>query len=415
MQACGGSGICVHGRQKSKCKGCGGSGICEHGRDKYRCKDCGGSGICEHIRHRSQCKECAIRKLAPGEHAPDCQCKEHAQAPVKSTCAHGLATSACGECKLPPSPPLLASTSVVEKIPCKTCSGTGVCIPACESGRSSPVQPSSAFKTELQTVAASGVNCEPQAEPSSFDAVGEVPQVSSGEADVLQMRTVTDPTLSLQQLCKHGKDKSSCACGGPGPCEHGRRKYKCKDCGGSGVCVHGREKRKCKECGGSAICQHNREKRYCKECGGSAICEHGRQRTFCSPCGGSGICEHGRRKYTCKECLVRLATSGSVPVTGKRNAPFTPVPPPAPAAPPSVDKAGFCVQLISPPAAAADLDKSVHLIKGSRKRKTVAPGVGGLATAVEQQASVKRQRNAGAQASNGGASSPRQLDGDCLR
>jgi len=46
---CGGSGICEHGRQRSRCKDCGGSGIC---------KDCGGGSICEHGRKRSVCKDC---------------------------------------------------------------------------------------------------------------------------------------------------------------------------------------------------------------------------------------------------------------------------------------------------------------------------------------------------------------------
>ena len=40
------------------CKDCGGSGICEHGRRRSRCKECSGSGICEHGRRRNVCKEC---------------------------------------------------------------------------------------------------------------------------------------------------------------------------------------------------------------------------------------------------------------------------------------------------------------------------------------------------------------------
>ena len=79
-------------------------------------------------------------------------------------------------------------------------------------------------------------------------------------------------------------------------CEHGRRRYQCKECGGSGICEHGRRRERCKECGGSGICEHGRERRCCKECGGSGICEHGRQRSWCKECGGSGICEHGRQR-----------------------------------------------------------------------------------------------------------------------
>ena len=55
----GGSAICEHGRERSKCKECGGSQICEHGRRRYLCKECGGAGICEHGRRRYDCKECA--------------------------------------------------------------------------------------------------------------------------------------------------------------------------------------------------------------------------------------------------------------------------------------------------------------------------------------------------------------------
>ena len=57
---CGGSGLCEHGRRRSRCKECGGSGICEHGRRKNECKDCRGSGICEHGRIKNECKECGV-------------------------------------------------------------------------------------------------------------------------------------------------------------------------------------------------------------------------------------------------------------------------------------------------------------------------------------------------------------------
>ena len=55
---CGGSGLCEHGRRRSKCKECDGSGICQHGRQRSKCKECGGSSLCEHGRRRSVCKEC---------------------------------------------------------------------------------------------------------------------------------------------------------------------------------------------------------------------------------------------------------------------------------------------------------------------------------------------------------------------
>ena len=103
--------------------------------------------------------------------------------------------------------------------------------------------------------------------------------------------------------CEHGRRKYRCKeCGGSSICQHGRIKSRCKECGGSQICEHGREKSHCKECGGSQICEHGREKSKCKECGGSSICEHGKQKVRCTQCGGSAICEHGRQKSHCREC-----------------------------------------------------------------------------------------------------------------
>ena len=42
-------------------KECGGSSICQHGREDSKCKECGGSGICEHEQRRNECKEWHIR------------------------------------------------------------------------------------------------------------------------------------------------------------------------------------------------------------------------------------------------------------------------------------------------------------------------------------------------------------------
>eukprot|EP00966_Prymnesium_polylepis_P073224 1700263-Prymnesium_polylepis.1 len=86
-------------------------------------------------------------------------------------------------------------------------------------------------------------------------------------------------------------------------CEHGKRKYRCKDCGGSSICEHGKQKSRCKDCGGSSMCEHGKQKKRCKDCGGSYICEHGKQKHICKDCGGSSICEHGKRKHICTECL----------------------------------------------------------------------------------------------------------------
>ena len=35
-------------------------------------------------------------------------------------------------------------------------------------------------------------------------------------------------------------------------CEHGRRRYDCKECGGAGICEHNRIRSKCKTCRGKA-------------------------------------------------------------------------------------------------------------------------------------------------------------------
>jgi hypothetical protein len=47
-------------------------------------------------------------------------------------------------------------------------------------------------------------------------------------------------------------------------CEHGRRKYVCKDCG-TGYCQHGHQKHRCKDCG-TGHCEHGRQRGRCKGC-----------------------------------------------------------------------------------------------------------------------------------------------------
>ena len=103
--------------------------------------------------------------------------------------------------------------------------------------------------------------------------------------------------------CEHRRRRSRCKeCGGASICEHGRQRCRCMECGGGGLCKHRRVRSKCKECGGSSICLHGRVRSTCKECGGASMCEHGRQRYQCTMCGGTGICEHGRRHSRCKDC-----------------------------------------------------------------------------------------------------------------
>lgn len=49
-------------------------------------------------------------------------------------------------------------------------------------------------------------------------------------------------------------------------------------------------------------CNHGRKKYLCRDCKGGGICEHLKQKTFCKICKGSGICDHGNNRYICKEC-----------------------------------------------------------------------------------------------------------------
>ena len=53
-------------------------------------------------------------------------------------------------------------------------------------------------------------------------------------------------------------------------CEHGARRYRCKDCSGSSMCEHGRERYYCVDCGGKGICQHGKRRSRCKDCGGGS-------------------------------------------------------------------------------------------------------------------------------------------------
>ena len=61
----------LRGRQHLRAPGttgsvqdCGGTGVCQHNRQRSRCKDCGGGSICQHNRERSTCKDCGARASA---------------------------------------------------------------------------------------------------------------------------------------------------------------------------------------------------------------------------------------------------------------------------------------------------------------------------------------------------------------
>jgi len=50
------------------------------------------------------------------------------------------------------------------------------------------------------------------------------------------------------------------------PCEHGKRKYRCRECKGVGICYHDRRRYRCRFCRGASICDHNKERARCREC-----------------------------------------------------------------------------------------------------------------------------------------------------
>ena len=54
----GGAALCENRRQRLECRDCGGSSICEHGRVKYKCTQCGGPAICIHAKVSYWCMLC---------------------------------------------------------------------------------------------------------------------------------------------------------------------------------------------------------------------------------------------------------------------------------------------------------------------------------------------------------------------
>lgn len=86
-------------------------------------------------------------------------------------------------------------------------------------------------------------------------------------------------------------------------CQHGRRKFQCKECNGSAICMHNRRKGQCTICMGSSICEHSRRRSRCTLCGGSGVCEHRRRRSECKECRGSEVCSHLRIRSHCSECM----------------------------------------------------------------------------------------------------------------
>ena len=109
--------------------------------------------------------------------------------------------------------------------------------------------------------------------------------------------------VKINKKCEHGKRKYRCKnCGGIGICEHGKIKSQCKNCNGTQICEHGKRKEYCQNCGGSQICHHKIRKSICKTCCGSQICQHKKQKSQCKNCCGTQICEHDKFKSRCKKC-----------------------------------------------------------------------------------------------------------------
>jgi hypothetical protein len=128
-----------------------GSSLCPHQRRRSQCKDCGGGSFCEHLRRRSTCKDCGGSGLCPHQR---------------------------------------------QRSTCKDCGGSSIC-----------------------------------------------------------------PHQRQRSQCKD--------CGGSGLCPPQRQRSKCKDCGGSSLCPHQRQRSMCKDCGGSSLCPHQRQRSKCKDCGGN--------------------------------------------------------------------------------------------------------------------------------------------------
>ena len=102
-----------------------------------------------------------------------------------------------------------------------------------------------------------------------------------------------------------------------GICEHGRRRYRCKDCGGSSICVHRREKRMCKQCGGNGLCQHGRDRFRCAQCRGGesdgGVCLHNFwERRRCTKCSVQ------QAPTTANSLVDRSYTSGLTPIMSSR-------------------------------------------------------------------------------------------------
>ena len=120
--------------------------------------------------------------------------------------------------------------------------------------------------------------------------------------------------------CPHGRvRKDLCKlCGGAAICEHGNRRYHCRECADKGlargICEHKRERRRCVDCGGADICEHKQIRHICRECqkagtGGKYLCEHGQQKQHCKQCASFRPCVHKVERRLCPLCSQPPPTS----------------------------------------------------------------------------------------------------------
>lgn len=108
--------------------------------------------------------------------------------------------------------------------------------------------------------------------------------------------------------CPHGIDKRFClsGCKGNKICEHNITIYRCLICNTNIKCIHNKNKNKCNICNTNIICSHNINRQKCKICNPNILCEHGKIKRRCRlGCGGQAFCIHGTEKTDClKGCSI---------------------------------------------------------------------------------------------------------------
>ena len=126
-------------------------------------------------------------------------------------------------------------------------------------------------------------------------------------------------------ICEHGAMRHRCKeCGLGAPCVHGVERRNCETCGVShqgaprastesnGTFASSAGARGCAstDWSGSETCERAR----------GAKCEHGRRRYFCKECGGAGICVHGRQSRRARSAAAPASASTGGTGTTARSA-----------------------------------------------------------------------------------------------